>query len=138
MDNPRSLLTSSLRPAGPPRALAPGTLRRIVGFAQPHKTSLLTFLSLSMVSAVLVVATPVLAGRVVVAVVGRPGVTLVVGLAALIAVLAVIDAGVGLASRWQSSRIREGLILELRRAVLEHVQRMPVALITRTRTGALV
>jgi ATP-binding cassette subfamily B protein len=45
---------------------------------------------------------------------------------------------VGIASRWQSSKIGEGLILDLRRAVFGHVQRMPVAFFTRTRTGALV
>src|ERR671917_1214169 len=139
MDNSWSLLHSSVRQdAGRRRALAPGTLRRIVEFAKPHKSSLLIFLGLSTVSAALTVATPVLAGKVVDAIVGRAGVTLVVGLAILIAVLAVIDAGVGLASRWQSSRIGEGLILDLRRAVFEHVQRMPVAFFTRVRTGALV
>ncbi|HYZ38821.1 MAG TPA: ABC transporter ATP-binding protein, partial [Pseudonocardiaceae bacterium] len=69
---------------------------------------------------------------------GHARVALVVGLAALIAGLAVLDAGIGLASRWQSARIGEGLILDLRRAVFEHVQRMPVAFFTRTRTGALV
>ena len=40
--------------------------------------------------------------------------------------------------RWQSARIGEGLILDLRRAVFAHVQRMPVAFFMRTRTGALV
>jgi ABC-type multidrug transport system fused ATPase/permease subunit len=138
MDNSWSLLRSSMRQGGVPRALAPGTLRRIIEFAAPHKLSLLVFLALSMISAVLAVATPVLAGRVVDAVVGQAGEVLVIGLAVLIAVLAVIDAGVGLASRWQSSRIGEGLILDLRRAVFEHVQRMPVAFFTRTHTGALV
>ncbi|MGH3799538.1 MAG: ABC transporter ATP-binding protein [Pseudonocardiaceae bacterium] len=138
MDNAWSLLNSSMRQGGAPRALAPGTLRRIAGFAKPHTTALLVFLALSMISAVLTVATPVLAGRIVDAIVGHAGVGLVVGLAVLIAVLAVIDAGIGLASRWQSSRIGEGLILDLRRAVFEHVQRMPVAFFTRTRTGALV
>ncbi|HEX2264452.1 MAG TPA: ABC transporter ATP-binding protein, partial [Pseudonocardiaceae bacterium] len=138
MDNSWSLLRSSMRQDARPRALTPGTLRRIVEFAKPHKLSLLIFLGLSTVSAALTVATPVLAGKVVDAIVGRAGVTLVVGLAILIAVVAVIDAGVGLASRWQSSRIGEGLILDLRRAVFEHVQRMPVAFFTRTRTGALV
>ena len=44
----------------------------------------------------------------------------------------------GIAERWQSARIGEGLILDLRRAVFGHVQRMPVAFFTRTRTGALV
>src|SRR5207302_8356978 len=58
--------------------------------------------------------------------------------AALIALIAVVGAGVGLVERWQSSRIGEGLIYDLRRAVFEHVQRMPVAFFTRTRTGALV
>ncbi len=33
---------------------------------------------------------------------------------------------------------RRGLILDLRTAVFDHVQRMPVAFFTRTRTGALV
>ena len=139
MDNSWSLLHSSVRQdAGRRRALAPGTLRRIVEFAKPHKSLLLIFLGLSTVSAALTVATPVLAGRVVDGIVGRAEVALVVGLAILIAVVAVTDAGVGLASRWQSSRIGEGLILDLRRAVFEHVQRMPVAFFTRTRTGALV
>ncbi len=138
MDNSWSLLRSSMRQDARPRALAPGTLRRIADFAKPHRVSLLIFLGLSTVSAALTVATPVLAGRVVDAIVGRAGVTLVVGLAILIAVVAVIDAGIGLASRWQSSRIGEGLILDLRRAVFEHVQRMPIAFFTRTRTGALV
>jgi ABC-type multidrug transport system fused ATPase/permease subunit len=138
MDNSWSLLNSSMRQGSTPRALAPGTLRRIVTFAKPHRTSLLIFLTFSTVSAVLAVATPVLAGRVVDGIVNHAGAALVVGLAALIALLTVIDSGIGLASRWQSSRIGEGLILDLRRAVFEHVQRMPVAFFTRTRTGALV
>jgi ABC-type multidrug transport system fused ATPase/permease subunit len=138
MDNGWRLLNSAARQGNVPRALAPGTVRRIVGFAKPHRTSLLIFLTLSMVSAMLTVATPVLAGRVVDGIVGHADVSLVVGLAVLIAGLAVLDAGIGLASRWQSSRIGEGLILDLRRAVFEHVQRMPVAFFTRTRTGALV
>src|ERR671915_217702 len=37
-----------------------------------------------------------------------------------------------------SARIGEGLILDLRAAVFDHVQRMPIAFFTRTRTGALV
>jgi ABC-type multidrug transport system fused ATPase/permease subunit len=138
MDNSWSLLRSSTRQGGASHALAPGTLRRIARLAKPHETALMIFLALSTISAVLAVVTPVLAGRVVDAIVGHAGATPVVGLAVLIAVLAVIDAGVGLTSRWQSSRIGEGLILDLRRTVFEHVQRMPVAFFTRTRTGALV
>lgn len=138
MDNSWSLLHSAMRQGQPPRSLTPGTLRRIAVFAKPHRVSLLIFLVLSTASAVLTVVTPLLAGRVIDAIVGRRAAGMVIGLAVLIGVLAVIDAGIGLASRWQSSHIGEGLILDLRRSVFEHVQRMPVAFFTRTRTGALV
>ncbi|MEJ7770961.1 MAG: ABC transporter ATP-binding protein [Geodermatophilaceae bacterium] len=114
------------------------TLRRILGFARPHKRDLIIFLLLSVVSAVLIVATPVLAGRVVDAIVGNGEVSTVVWLSVVIALIAVLESAVGLLSRWLSSRIGEGLILDLRRVVFTHVQRMPVAFFTRTRTGALV
>ena len=48
------------------------------------------------------------------------------------------EAALGIVSRWLSSTLGEGLILDLRTAVFDHVQRMPVAFFTRTRTGALV
>ncbi len=114
------------------------TLRRILGFARPHRRDLSIFLLLSVVSAVLIVATPVLAGRVVDAIVGGDDVSTVIRLSVIIALIAILEAAVGLFSRWLSSRIGEGLILDLRRAVFTHVQRMPVAFFTRTRTGALV
>jgi ATP-binding cassette, subfamily B, bacterial len=131
-------LESAMQGDQPHRGIDRKTLWRIWGFARPHRWALLYFLLLSIVSAALTVATPILAGRVVDLIVAQGNATTVVQLAVLIAVLAVVDAGVGLISRWQSARIGEGLILDLRQAVFEHVQRMPVAFFTRTRTGALV
>ena len=49
-----------------------------------------------------------------------------------------MEAGLGLLQRWLSARLGEDLILDLRRAVFDHVLSMPVAFFTRTRTGALV
>jgi ABC-type multidrug transport system fused ATPase/permease subunit len=120
------------------RAFTMATLRRIAVFARPHRRALIAFLVLSVVSAVLAVATPVLAGWVVDAIIKNGSEGRVLFLAGVIAGVAVLDAVVGIAERWQSSRIGEGLILDLRRAVFGHVQRMPVAFFTRTRTGALV
>ena len=51
------------------QAVLRATLRRIAGFARPHRRRLAVFLVLSVVGAVLAVATPVLAGRVVDAIV---------------------------------------------------------------------
>jgi ATP-binding cassette subfamily B protein len=114
------------------------TLRRIVVFARPHRKQLTVFLVISVLTALLGVVTPILAGDVVNAITGSDEVSVVVWLAVAIAVVAVVDAALGIVNRWLSSRIGEGLILDLRTAVYEHVQRMPIAFFTRTRTGALV
>ncbi|MFJ4658805.1 ABC transporter ATP-binding protein [Nocardia sp. NPDC088792] len=120
------------------RPLRLATARRILAFARPHHRRLVTFLVFSVGSALLAVATPVLAGRVVDDIVGRAAPRTVVVLAVIIAGVALLDAALGLVIRWLSSRIGEGLIFDLRTAVFDHVQKMPIAFFTRTRTGALV
>ncbi|MEO8696383.1 MAG: ABC transporter ATP-binding protein [Acidimicrobiales bacterium] len=131
-------LESAMQGEQPHRSFSRATLRRIVGFARPYRRDLAVFLFFSVVAAVLTVATPLLAGQVVDEIVGGGSERRVVVLAGLIALIAVADGAVGLAERWKSSKIGEGLILDLRRAVFGHVQQMPVAFFTRTRTGALV
>ncbi|WP_029903509.1 ABC transporter ATP-binding protein [Nocardia brasiliensis] len=114
------------------------TARRILRFAAPHRRRIGAFLLFSVLAALLGVATPVLAGRVVNDIVGGAAPRVVITLAVVIGLIAVVDAVLGVLIRWLSSRIGEGLILDLRTAVFDHVQRMPVAFFTRTRTGALV
>jgi len=120
------------------RRVGRATRRRVLDFARPHRRTITTFLVLATVSAMLGVATPLLAGRAVNAIVERQAQGTVVTLAVLIALVAVLEAGVGLLERLTSSRLGEGLILDLRRRVFEHVQGMPIAFFTRTHTGALV
>ncbi|MGW0607973.1 ABC transporter ATP-binding protein [Streptomyces sp. NPDC002640] len=120
------------------RPLARATLRRVAAFARPHRRRIALFLALGVVTALLAVAAPVLAGRVVDAVVSGGDEGRVVRLALLIALIAVAEAVVGVVARRLSATLGEGLILDLRTAVFDHVQRMPVAFFTRTRTGALV
>ncbi|MEV7579545.1 ABC transporter ATP-binding protein [Streptomyces erythrochromogenes] len=120
------------------RPLSRDGLRRVAAFARPHRRGLVLFLLLSVVTALLAVATPVLASRVVTAIVDGRDSGAVTRLALLIAVIAVAEAGLGLLARRLSATLGEGLILDLRTAVFDHVQRMPVAFFTRTRTGALV
>jgi len=131
-------LESVMQGDQPRRSFSRATLRRVLAFARPHRRSLALFLAFSVVGAVLTVLTPLLAGRVVDEITTDGSARTVVTLAVLIAVVALADAAAGLAERWQSAKIGEGLIYDLRRAVFGHVQRMPVAFFTRTRTGALV
>ncbi|MDQ2838655.1 MAG: ABC transporter transmembrane domain-containing protein, partial [Actinomycetota bacterium] len=120
------------------RPLRPGTARRVLAFAMPYRLALLLFLAVIVLDALIGVATPVLAGRVINEITGHGTLHTVVQIALIIAGLAVIDAGLSLAQRWYSARIGEGLIYDLRTAVFDHVQRMPLAFFTRTQTGALV
>ncbi|WP_432245649.1 ABC transporter ATP-binding protein [Arthrobacter sp. G.S.26] len=114
------------------------TLKRVLAFARPYRGKLLAFVLLSVAMAFLAVATPVLAGQVVDTIVAKAGIDEVIRLAVLIAVVAVAEAGLGLVTRWLSSVIGEGVIVDLRTRVFDHVQKMPIAFFTRTRTGALV
>jgi ATP-binding cassette, subfamily B, bacterial len=144
----QSLRLQTRASGGDLRALANRTLlMRVWRFAGRHHRRLGGFVAISIVGALLAVATPLMAGRVVDVIVhgadarssvgsGAPG--KVVLIASVIALVAVAEAGVGLLTRWLSSTIGEGLILDLRSAVFDHVQRMPIAFFTRTRTGALV
>ncbi|MET1004529.1 MAG: ABC transporter ATP-binding protein [Propionibacteriaceae bacterium] len=131
-------LYSAMNASDDKRPFKRETLRRILAFARPHRTKLIVFLILSVAGAGLAVATPLLAGQVVDAIFKAEPLAGVVKLAVLIAIIAVLEAALGIVSRWLSATIGEGLILDLRRAVFDHVQRMPIAFFTRTRTGALV
>ncbi len=118
--------------------LAPGTVRRIAGYARPFKRQIGGFLALVVVGALIVVANPLLMKSVIDDGIVPRRVDVVVWLAVGIAALAVVDALIGLGQRWFSARIGEGLIYNLRTEVFDHVQRMPVAFFMRAQTGALV
>src|SRR5579875_3926629 len=115
-----------------------GTWRRVARFARPYRSELSVFLVLITGDALIGVITPILAGRVVNDITGRGAASVVVRIALVIAGLAVVDAGLSFAQRWYSARIGEGLIYDMRTAVFDHVQRMPLAFFTRTQTGALI
>ncbi|MGW7078539.1 ABC transporter transmembrane domain-containing protein [Streptomyces sp. NPDC054866] len=62
----------------------------------------------------------------------------VVGLALLVAALALVEVVAAFTQTWFSGRVGQGIVYDLRCQVFEHVQRQPLAFFTRTRTGALV
>ena len=121
------------------QGLTAGTVRRVARFAVPYKRQLIIFLVIVMLSALIGVLTPLLAGNIINQIAGLGGSAGgVVKLALIIAGLAVVDAALSMGNRWYSSKIGEGLIYDLRTKVYGHVQRMPLSFFTRTQTGALV
>jgi ATP-binding cassette subfamily B protein len=122
------------------RKIGRETARRIMAFARPYRRDIVVFLVSVILAAGIGVATPVLAGRVVNLITrgGGDAAQAIIRTALLIAALAIADAFLSLAQRWYSARIGEGIILDLRTKVYDHVQRMPLQFFTRTQTGALV
>ena len=125
------------------RKHAPGTVRRIARFASPYRPELVVFLVLIVIDALVAVANPLIIKQIIDKGIGKnPPATghtdVVLAMALLLLGLALFDAILGLAQRWYSARIGEGLIYDMRSQVYSHVQRQPIAFFTRTQTGALI
>ena len=73
------------------RKLAPGTARRVIGYARPYKSLIVLFLVLVVLDAGLVVATPLLLGQIIDKGVIPKDSGVVVRLSLIIAVIAVLD-----------------------------------------------
>ncbi|MCX4090991.1 ABC transporter ATP-binding protein [Nocardia sp. alder85J] len=125
--------------AAPPRtAPASALARRVFAANDTRRRMMCGLLTAGIVSAVLATASPLLTGRIVDALGHHAAPRTVVGLAVAVAVAGVAESGCDLISRTLSATIGEGLVLELRTELFDHLLRMPVSFYTETRTGALV
>ncbi|MGH3413169.1 MAG: ABC transporter ATP-binding protein [Marmoricola sp.] len=113
-------------------------LRRIASFAAPHRRLIAGFLFFVVLDAAIVVVNPLLIQHLLDDGVLAHDASVVVWLAGAMALTALVDAALGVANGYLSSRIGENLIYDLRTSVFAHVQRMSLAFFTRTQTGALV
>jgi ATP-binding cassette, subfamily B, bacterial len=118
--------------------LAGDTMRRVLGFARPHRRLIAVFLSLTVVDASMVVVTPLLVKKLVDDGILEQDGGLVTMIALAMVGVALLNAVLAVGQGWLSSRIGESLIYDLRTTVFAHVQRMSLAFFTRTQTGALV
>jgi ATP-binding cassette subfamily B protein len=118
--------------------LSRGIVRRIASYARPYRLDLVIFLTLTTLSAVVAVAVPLLLQTIIDKGILPGDTSVVLWVAGVVAGLAVLGAGLSVATRWFSARIGEGLIYDLRTEVYEHVQRQPLAFFTRAQTGSLV
>jgi ATP-binding cassette subfamily B protein len=118
--------------------LTPGVVRRIAGFARPYRGALAVFLVLIIVEAMVGAVNPLIYRAIIDNGILGHNVNLVAVLAGAVAGLAIFDAILGLAQRWLSARVGEGLIFDMRTKVFGHINEMPISFFTRTQTGALI
>jgi len=113
-------------------------LRRVLGLTRPYRGQLVGFLLSVVAAAAVAVLPPLLFRALLDDAVPNKDVRLVLFLALGAVGLAIASATLSLLQRWYSARIGEGLIFDLRVALFDHVQRLPISFFTRTQTGSLM
>jgi ATP-binding cassette, subfamily B, bacterial len=114
-------------------------LRRVWAFARPYRFMLAGYVATILVSAVITILPPLVFRAIIDHhAIPRRDLGGLNRLALLAVGLAVADLVLTLFQRWWTARIGEGLIFDLRSALYEHVNRMPLAFFTRTQTGSLL
>lgn len=114
------------------------TIKRAFQYARPYRSMIIGFLATIVLAAILSLIPPLLFREIIDSAIPDEDRTLLTMLAALALVAAFGEALLGFFERWWSSRIGEGLIYDLRVALMDHVQRLPIAFFTQTQTGALI
>ena len=120
------------------RSFDRGTLSRVWQFARPYRTSIAGFLISILLAAAVALVAPFAFRAIIDDAIPAGDRGRIWFLASLAVGAAVFDAAMAITQRWFSARIGEGLIYDLRVALFDKVQRMPVAFFTRTQTGALI
>ncbi|MEM9133933.1 MAG: ABC transporter ATP-binding protein [Actinomycetota bacterium] len=110
---------------------------RVWRFAKPYRGLVAGFLVTVVIAAVLGLVPAILFGRIIDDAIPNEDRRLLLVFALLIVGSSLLSGLVGLVERWWSSQIGEGVIYDLRVALFDHVQRLPLAFFTRTQTGAL-
>ena len=110
---------------------------RVWRFAKPYRPQVAGFLTTVVLQAVLGLVPAILFGRIIDDAIPNQDRGLLGIFAAAIVGAAILSGVVGLYERYWSSRIGEGVIYDLRVALFDHVQQLPIAFFTRTQTGTL-
>ncbi len=120
------------------KKLSRQTLARVAQFARPYRWQLAGFVATILVAALLALLPPLVFRRLIDSSIINGDRSEVNVLALVLIAAAFTEAALALAERWFSSRIGEGLIYDLRVALYDHVQRLPIAFFTRVQTGSLI
>ena len=120
------------------RKIDRSSLARVWQFARPYKVSIIGFLISILLAAAIALVPPFVFRAIIDDAIPSGNRGRIWWLASFAIAAALFDAVLAISQRWYSSRIGEGLIYDLRVALFDKVQRMPVAFFTRTQTGSLM
>lgn len=102
------------------------TVRRVMTFARPYRRQLIAFVAVIVIESVLALIPTLVFRELIDSTIPNKNTRQLAVLAAAVIAVGLVNAALSLLERWWSARIGEGLIYDLRTALHNHVQRMPV------------
>ena len=138
MSAPMGMLHAMSHHGGRVPPVSAETRRRVRAFAHPYRSMVAGFVATVVLSSVLGVVPPLLFREIIDGAIADGDRRRITVLGGLVVVAALAHALLSFLERWWSAIIGEGVIFDLRVALFDHVQRLPLSFFTRTQTGALV
>jgi ATP-binding cassette subfamily B protein len=112
-------------------------LKRLWRFAAPHRLWLLVYVVLTALTGLVEVLPALVIQRLIDQALPHRDTALLALLALALGGLYLLSSGLLMACRWTNLHISSGIIITLRRALFDHLQRLPLAFFTRAQTGLI-
>lgn len=113
-------------------------LRRVWSYGRPYLGGLIGVMVTIFIISGLGVVPPILIGLLIDKAIPQADFFLLTVLGIGMIMVPLVSALVGVAQRWWSARVGEGIIFDLRRELFDHLQRMSLGFFTATKTGELM
>src|SRR5215471_6845241 len=126
-------------PAGPARANR-DTARRVVPLFRPYRAQVVAVVALILVTSTIGIINPLLIQKVfndALFVKGGPNTQLLVILVAIMAVIPIINGAIGILQTYETTRVGQQVMRDLRDRLYAHLQTLSLAFFTSTRTGEI-
>src|SRR5215831_250713 len=133
------LSPASGSPAAPGRANR-DTARRVIPLFRPYRVQVAAVVGLIVVTSTIGIINPMLIQAVfndALFVPGGPNIQLLVILVAVMAVVPIVNGGIGIVQTYETTRVGQQVMRDLRDRLYAHLQTLSLAFFTRTRTGEI-
>src|SRR5215471_9053576 len=139
MTGPGPLSPASANPALPGRADR-DTARRVIPLFRPYRVQVAAVVGLIVVTSTIGIINPLLIRAVfnqALFVRGGPNIQLLVILVAIMAVVPIVNGAIGIVQTYETTRVGQQVMRDLRDRLYAHLQTLSLAFFTRTRTGEI-
>jgi ATP-binding cassette subfamily B protein len=118
--------------------VAKGTARRAFEFVRAYRARLAVFVVIIVVDSAAIASVPLFYKAIIDDGIHPRNRTTIIVLASVLGLVFLLDQALGVVGTYLSARIGQGIVFDLRSAVYQHIQRLPLAFFVRTQTGALM